>query len=62
MFCLSHMKIVFFKPRANDYKVPPEHTQTWGNRLLEGTNKTLYTQGPGRKEQRAHKRLNGTCL
>ena len=29
----------------------PELTQDWGNRLLEGTNKTLCTPGPRRKEQ-----------
>ena len=26
-------------------------TQDWGNRLLEGTNRTLSTPGPRRKEQ-----------
>ena len=30
---------------------PPELTPDWGNRLLEGTNKTLCTPGPRRKEQ-----------
>ena len=30
---------------------PPEHTQDWGDRLLEGTNKTLYTPAPRKKEQ-----------
>ena len=30
---------------------PPELTQDWGNRLLEGTNKTLCASGPRRKEQ-----------
>ena len=29
----------------------PELTQDWGNRLLEGTNKTLCAPGPRRKEQ-----------
>ena len=29
----------------------PELTQDWGNRLLEGTSKTLFAQGPRRKEQ-----------
>ena len=29
----------------------PELTQDWGNRYLEGTNKTLRTPGPRRKEQ-----------
>ena len=33
-----------------------------GNRLLEGTDKTLYTPGPRRKEQWPHKRLSQTCL
>ena len=30
---------------------PPELTQDWGNRLLEGTNKTLCAPGPRRKVQ-----------
>ena len=38
-----------------------ELTQHWGNRLLEGTNKTLCTPGPRRKEQWPHKRLSQTC-
>ena len=29
----------------------PELSQDWGNRLLEGTNRTLCTLGPRRKEQ-----------
>ena len=29
----------------------PELTQDWGNRLLEGTNRTLCVSGPRRKEQ-----------
>ena len=41
---------------------PPELTQDWGNRLLEGTNKTLCTPGPRGKEQWPHKRLTQTCL
>ena len=40
---------------------PPELTQDWGNRLLEGTNKTLCTPGPRRKERWPHKRLTQTC-
>ena len=28
-----------------------ELPQDWGNRLLEGTNRTLYTPGSRRKEQ-----------
>ena len=34
----------------------------WGNRLLEGTNQTLCTPGPRRKEQWLHNRLSQTCL
>ena len=41
---------------------PPELTQDWGNRLLEGTNKTLCTSGSRRKDQWPHKRLTQTCL
>ena len=41
---------------------PPELTQDLGNRLLEGTNKTLYVPGPRRKEQWPHKILTQTCL
>ena len=29
----------------------PELTQDWGNRILKGIDKTLYTPGPRRKEQ-----------
>ena len=32
-----------------------------GNRLLEGTNKTLCVPGPRRMEQWSHKRLTKTC-
>ena len=39
----------------------PELTQDWGNRLWEGTNKTLCAPGPRKKEQRPHKRLTQTC-
>ena len=41
---------------------PPELTQDWGNGLLEGTNKTLCTPTPRRKEQWPQKRLTQTCL
>ena len=34
----------------------------WGNRLLEGTNKTLGAPGPKRKEQLPHKRLTQNGL
>ena len=52
-------------PRESDYegqwdliiKLP----QNWGKRLLEGTNKTLCTVGPRRKEQWPHRRLSQTC-
>ena len=40
----------------------PELTQDWGNRLLEGINKTLCTPGSRRKEQWPYKRLTQTCL
>ena len=30
---------------------PPDLTQDWENRLLEGRNRTLCTAGPRRKEQ-----------
>ena len=30
---------------------PPELTQDWGNRLLEGTKKALCVPGPRRKDQ-----------
>ena len=33
-----------------------------GNRLLEGTNRTLCAPGPRRKEQWPHKRRTQTCL
>ena len=39
-----------------------ENPQDWGNRLLEGTNKTLCIPGPRRKGQWPHKRLIHTCL
>ena len=39
-----------------------EFPQDLGNRLLEGTNKTLCTPGPRRKEQWTCKRLSQICL
>ena len=39
----------------------PELTQDWGNRLLEGTNKTLWAPGPRRKKQWPHERLTQSC-
>ena len=39
----------------------PELTQDWGNRLLEGTNKTLHTPGPRRKDQLEHLEVHGPC-
>ena len=36
--------------------------QDWGNWLLEGTNKTVCTPGPRRKEQWPCKRLSQSCL
>ena len=37
-------------------------TQDQGNRLLEGTNKTLCTSAARRKKKCPHKRLSQTCL
>ena len=37
-----------------------ELPQDWGNRPLEGTNKTLCASGPRRKEQWPHERLTKT--
>ena len=41
------MEEVSIKPNIE----PPELTQDWGNRLLEGTNRNLCTLGPRRKKQ-----------
>ena len=41
------LKEVTIKPTIE----PAELTQDWGNRLLEGTNRTLCAPGPRRKEQ-----------
>ena len=38
-----------------------ELPKDWGNRLLEGTNKTLYTPRARRKEQWPHEVLTQTC-
>ena len=40
----------------------PELTRGCGNRLLDGTNKTLCSPGPRRKEPWPPKRLTQTCL
>ena len=51
-------KIWLWRPVGFDYR-----TYTGlRNRFLEGTNKTLCTPGPRRKEQWSHKRLTQTCL
>ena len=50
---------MWFVPSKN---LTTELTQNWGNRLLEGTNKTLCPLGPARKEQWPYKRLTQTCL
>ena len=39
-----------------------ELPRTWGNKLLEGTNKTLFTTRPRRKELWPHKWLSQTFL
>ena len=53
-------------PREFDFRgqwdLITELIQDWGNRLLEGTNKTLCTPGPRRKAQWSHKRLTQPCL
>ena len=41
------MEVVTINPTIE----PPELTQNWGNRLLEGRNKTLCAPGPRGKEQ-----------
>ena len=41
---------------------PSELTQDWGKGRLEGTNRTLCTPGPRRKEQWPHRRLTQTYL
>ena len=41
---------------------PPEVTRDWGNRLLEGTNRTSCAPGPRRKEQGPYKRLTRSAL
>ena len=35
----------------NPTREPPELTQDWGHRLLEGTNKAVCEPGPRRKEK-----------
>ena len=40
----------------------PEFTQVWGNRLWQGTKRTLCAPGPRRKEQWPHEGLTQTCL
>ena len=37
-----------------------ELTQDWGNRLLEGTSKTLCIPGPRRKDQLEHLEVHGS--
>ena len=49
------------KKKKKNHQEPPELIQDWGNRFLEGTNKTLCTPGPKRKEQWPHKILTQTC-
>ena len=43
----AHLEEVTINPTIE----VPELTQDWGNRLLEGTDKTLCAPGPRRKEQ-----------
>ena len=55
---ITLLEVVTIKPTIE----PPEFTQNWGNRLLEGTNKILCAPRRRRKEQWPHKRLTQTCL
>ena len=48
---LSMAKALLGGVTINPTTEPPELTQDWGNRLLDGTNKTLCPPGPRRKEQ-----------
>ena len=48
---LGMAKALLEKSVINPTIEPPELTQDWGNKLLEGTNKSLCTPGPRRKEQ-----------
>ena len=48
---LSMAKALLGGVTVNPTTEPPELTQDWGNRLLDGTNKTLCAPGPRRKEQ-----------
>ena len=43
----AHLKEIVINPTIE----LPELTQDWGNRHLEGTNRTLCKPGPRRKEQ-----------
>ena len=46
---LKEVAIIFINSTVELYTI--ELTQDWGNRLLEGTNKTFYAPRPRRKEQ-----------
>ena len=48
---LGMAKALLEEVAINPTREPPELAQDWGNRLLEGTNRTLCAPGPRRKEQ-----------
>ena len=50
--------IWLWRPVEFDYRISPG----LGNKLLEGTNKTVCAPGARKKEQSPHKRLSQTCL
>ena len=53
-------------PRESDFgdqwDLITELPQDWGNKLLEGTNKTICAPGARRKEQCPQNRLSQFCL
>ena len=48
---LGMTKTLLEEVTINPIIEPPELTQYWGNRVLEGTNRTLCAPGPRREEQ-----------
>ena len=47
----GHGIVLLEEVAINPTTEPPELTQDWENRFLEGTNRTLGAPGPRRKEQ-----------
>ena len=50
-YCVGMVYALLEEVAINPTIELPELTEYWGNRLLEGTNRTLCTPGPRRKEQ-----------